>query len=159
MSVKSQQDIKNASREKSDRVPKSMERKVVVQSQEPEKERTDAERLDLIEKYCVNVDLAFAKFVDELNIIRAEIATLKGLIPIVQGFDSEISKLTGDYIRMTKLEEDRYLELATAINHANETIDALDKSIPSFVDNKITDYFEEIANMDQEESLEKEESK
>lgn len=159
MGIKSQQDVKNASRDKSDKIPKSMERQVVAKPQDAIVEKTDKERIELLESYCANVDLAFAKFVDELNAIKGELATLKGLIPIVQGFDAEISKLTGDSIRMTKLEEDRYLELANAINHANETINALDKSIPSFVDNKITEYFEEIVALDKEEPHDNEEPK
>ena len=165
MPVKSQQDIKNATKEKSDKIPKSMEkqeRQVIVKPQETkeeQKDQTDKERLAVLEKYCSNVDLAFAKFIAELNVIKEELATLKGLIPIVQRMDTEISKLTGDNIRMTSLEEDRYLELANAINRANEKIDILDKSIPSFVDDKINDYFEEIAALDQEEPSEQEESK
>jgi hypothetical protein len=147
MPVKSQQDIKNATKEKSERVPKSMERKVVAQSNPDTKqpEKTEIERIVDIERYCLNVDKAFAKLADEVNILKAEIVTIKSIIPIVQGLDAEISKLTGDSIRMTKLEEDRYVELANAINKTIEKIDILDKSIPSFVDDKINAYFEELA--------------
>jgi len=154
MPVKSQQDVKNATKEKSEKVPKSMERKVVVQpnAETKQPEKTEIERITDIEKYCLNVDKAFAKIADEVNILKAEIVTLKSIILIVQGMDAEISKLTGDSIRMTKLEEDRYIELANAINRSLEKIDLLDKSIPSFVDDKINDYFEELASSEIEQS-------
>ncbi len=147
MPVKSQQDVKNATREKAEKVPKSMERKIVAQPNPETKqpEKTEIERIVDIERYCLNVDRAFAKIADEVNILKAEIVTIKSIIPIVQGLDAEISKLTGDSIRMTKLEEDRYVELANAINKTIEKIDILDKSIPSFVDDKINAYFEELA--------------
>lgn len=147
MPVKSQQDIKNATREKSERVPKSMEKKVISHSPDTAAppEKTDSERINDIERYCLNVDKAFAKFADELQTLKAEIATLKSIIPIVQGLDAEISKLTGDSIRLTKLEEDRYLELAGGINRTVEKINLLNESIPAFVDTKINEYFEELA--------------
>lgn len=153
MPVKSQQDVKNATREKSERVPKSMERKVIAQSNKEtsQPEKTENERINDIEQYCLNVDKAFAKIADEVNILKAEIVTIKSIIPIVQSMDAEISKLTGDSIRMTKLEEDRYIELANAINRSLEKIDLLDKSIPSFVDDKINAYFEELASSEIEQ--------
>ena len=59
--------------------------------------------------------------------------------------DGEISKITGDIVRISKLEEDRYIELATGINHLNDKITTLDEYIPVFVDKQINDYFEAFA--------------
>jgi hypothetical protein len=107
-------------------------------------ELTLEQRVIRIESYCGRVDKAFEKLIEELNAV-------KSLIPIVQGIDTEISNLTGNVMRLTKLEEERYIELATAINAENERVNILNESIPEFVDKKIDAYFEEIAATDDAE--------
>ena len=150
MAIKSQQDIKNEQKAKDGKVPPSMENKVkpvvtapVIESQEPEY-IVNERRITAIEVYLGKVDQAFEK-------VALEIENLKGMIKVIQSMDVEISKLTGDIVRLTKLEEDRYIELATAINHANEKITTLDEYIPVFIDKRIEEYFsvqEELADDD-----------
>lgn len=141
MSVKSQQDIKNANRDKREKIPKSMENKNFPSDQPNAQENPQPivpliTRVSEIEKYLLNVDLAFSKIVDEIE-------NLKSLIKIVQIMDSEISRLTGDMVRLTKLQEDRYLELVNGINAANTKIETLDEYVPIFIDKRISDYFED----------------
>lgn len=141
MAIKSQQDIKNEQKAKSDKVPPSMENKAKPMTatatpaaeQEPEY-IINERRITAIEIYLGKVDQAFEK-------VALEIENLKGMIKVIQSMDIEISKLTGDIVRLTKLEEDRYIELATAINHANEKITTLDEYIPVFIDKRIEEYF------------------
>jgi len=141
MAIKSQQDIKNEQKAKSDKVPPSMENKVKpmaaatapTENSEPEY-IINERRITAIEVYLGKVDQAFEK-------VAMEIENLKGMIKVIQSMDIEISKLTGDIVRLTKLEEDRYIELATAINHANEKITTLDEYIPVFIDKRIEEYF------------------
>jgi hypothetical protein len=143
MAIKSQQDIKNEQKAKSDKIPPSMENKVkpvgiaplltLPENQEPEY-IINERRITAIEAYLGKVDQAFEK-------VAMEIENLKGMIKVIQSMDVEISKLTGDIVRLTKLEEDRYIELATAINHANEKITTLDEYIPVFIDKRIEEYF------------------
>ena len=163
MTIKSQQDIKNEQKAKSDKVPPSMENKVKpmaaataapVESSEPEY-IINERRITAIEVYLGKVDQAFEK-------VAMEIENLKGMIKVIQSMDIEISKLTGDIVRLTKLEEDRYIELATAINHANEKITTLDEYIPVFIDKRIEEYFsvqEELADDDLTEPIVPEEPK
>jgi hypothetical protein len=172
MVIKSQQDIKNENKAKADKVPKSMEGKLIPKelnsekpvSQKPSNPTSGAndpvsqksthpvssvnERLDDIEEYLLKVDKAF-------EAISEELVNVKTFVKIMQDMDAEISKLTGDIIRVTKINEDRYIELATAVNIANEKIETLDKYIPVFVDNKLKNYFEELSQEDpsQEDSL------
>jgi len=142
MTIKSQQDIKNEQKAKSDKVPPSMEKvkpmaadnvATPAESSEPEY-IINERRITAIEVYLGKVDQAFEK-------VAMEIENLKGMVKIIQSMDIEISKLTGDIVRLTKLEEDRYIELATAINHANEKITTLDEYIPVFIDKRIEEYF------------------
>lgn len=145
MVIKSQQDIKNANKAKSEKIPKSMEEvakdKVVMREITKEVEQNVQpiipliQRVEAIEAYLGKVDQAFEKIV-------VEISNLKNLVQIVQSMDGEISKLTGDIVRISKLEEERYIELATGINHINEKVTTLDEYIPVFVDKRINDYFE-----------------
>jgi len=140
--IKSQQDIKNENKAKSEKVPKAMERKTEPVPDVPVTTAPPVpnlmERMTVVEAYLVKVDMAFEK-------VASEIENLKSLIKIIQNMDNEISKLTGDIIRLTKLEEDRYIELATAINHTNEKVTTLDEYIPIFIDKRIKDYFDELA--------------
>lgn len=137
--IKSQQDVKNENKAKVERVPKTMERKTEPAPDVPIPATPNLmERMTIVEAYLGKVDLAFKK-------VAGEIENLKNIIKIIQNMDNEISKLTGDIIRLTKLEEDRYIELATAINHTNEKVTTLDEYIPIFIDKRIKDYFDELA--------------
>jgi hypothetical protein len=136
MAIKSQQDIKNANRIKNEKVPKSMEH----QARDPPATESQPiipliERVSAIELYLGKVDQAFEKIVIEITSLKK----------IIQSMDGEISKITGDVVRISKLEEDRYIELATGINHVNEKITTLDEYIPVFIDKRINDYFEAFA--------------
>jgi hypothetical protein len=139
MAIKSQQDIKNEQQAKSDKVPPSMEKL----KEQPIPLPDINERFVAIEVYLGKVDQAFEK-------IATDIEGLKNLLKIVQNMDAEISKLTGDVVRQNKLEEDRYIELATAINRINEKVTTLDEYIPAFIDGRIDEYFvaNEPANYD-----------
>jgi len=140
MGIKSQQDIKNESKAKSDKIPKSMEGKAKEQPVPTMKQNEQQpivpliERVSAIENYLAKVDVAFEKIV-------IEIETLK---KITHAMDSEMSKITGDFVRLTKLEEDRYIELATAINGINEKLTVMDEYIPVFIDKRLDDYFENL---------------
>jgi len=155
MGIKSQQDVKNENKAKSEKVPKSMENvardRVKMRTIENEPEQDSQPiipliermenieiRMTNIEKYLTTVDQAFEKLISEIE-------NLKNLIKIIQSMDGEISKLTGDIVRISKLEEDRYIELATALNLTNEKIVTFDEYIPVFIDKRINDYFEEAA--------------
>lgn len=149
MAIKSQQDIKNANKAKNEKIPKSMEEvakdRVLMKEITKEVEQNSQpvivpliKRVETIEEYLGKVDQAFEKIV-------LEIENLKNLIKITQVIDSEISKITGDVIRLTKLEEDRYIEIATAVNIINEKLTTMDEYIPIFIDKKIDDYFENLA--------------
>jgi hypothetical protein len=136
MAIKSQQDIKNANRIKNEKIPKSMEQ----QARDPPAIESQPiipliERVSAIEAYLGKVDQAFEKIVVEISSLKK----------IIQSMDGEISKITGDIVRISKLEEDRYIELATGINHLNDKITTLDEYIPVFVDKRINDYFEAFA--------------
>jgi hypothetical protein len=150
MVIKSQQDIKNENKAKSDKIPKGMENKQVI-ARKSDTQASDAqkatpptpkpdinERVTAIESYLVKVDGAFITISEELG-------NIKTLVKLIQDMDVEISKLTGDIVRLTKINEERYIELATEANSANEKIETLDKYIPVFVDNKIKSYFEELS--------------
>jgi archaellum component FlaC len=139
MAIKSQQDIKNENKAKLDKVPKSMESKSKEQPVVDVKTNEQPivpliQRVEAIENYLSKVDAAFERVVVEIGNLKK----------ITQIMDSEISKITGDMVRLTKLEEDRYLELATGVNHLNDKITTLDEYIPIFVDKQINDYFEAI---------------
>jgi hypothetical protein len=139
MGIKSQQDIKNESKAKSEKIPKSMESKAKEQPVSMMKQNDQPivpliERVSAIESYLAKVDVAFEKIV-------AEIDTLKKINHVL---DSEMSKITGDFVRLTKLEEDRYIELATAINGINEKLTIMDEYIPVFIDKRLNDYFENM---------------
>ena len=139
MAIKSQQDIKNENKAKLDKVPKSMESKSKEQPVADVKSNEQPivpliQRVEAIENYLSKVDAAFERVVIEIGNLKK----------ITQIMDSEISKITGDMVRLTKLEEDRYLELATGVNHLNDKITTLDEYIPIFVDKQINDYFEAI---------------
>lgn len=140
--IKSQQDVKNENKAKSEKVPKTMERKIEPATDVPVPATPPVpnlmERMATVEAYLIKVDQAFEK-------VAGELENLKGFMKIAQNMDAEISKLTGDIIRLTKLEEDRYIELATAINHTNEKVTTLDEYIPIFIDKRIKDYFDELA--------------
>jgi hypothetical protein len=138
MAIKSQQDIKNANRAKNEKIPKSMEK----QARDPPATESQPiipliERVAVIEDYLGKVDQAFEK-------IAIEIENLKTLIKIIQGMDSEISKITGDIIRISKLEEDRYIEVVTGIHQLNDKITTLDEYIPIFIDKRLDEYFEAL---------------
>ena len=140
MAIKSQQDIKNENKAKLDKVPKSMESKSKEQPVADVKSNEQPivpliQRVEAIENYLSKVDAAFERVVIEIGNLKK----------ITQIMDSEISKITGDMVRLTKLEEDRYLELATGVNHLNDKITTLDEYIPVFVDKRINDYFEAFA--------------
>ena len=163
MSIKSQQDIKNENRAKADKVPKSMENKLISKNpdvknpvsqkpsnptggvNDPVSQKSNPvsinERVSTIEEYLIRVDKAF-------EAISEELMNVKTFVKVMQDMDTEISKLTGDIVRLTKIQEERYIELAAAANIANEKIETLDKYIPVFVDNKLKDYFEEISQDD-----------
>lgn len=166
MSIKSQQDIKNENKAKGERVPKSMENKIISKNPDAQNPTSGVkkpvsnpasnpvsqtstnpvslnERVNIIEEYLTRVDKAF-------EAVSEELVNVKTFVKVMQDMDAEISKLTGDIVRLTKIQEDRYIELATAANIANEKIETLDKYIPVFVDNKLKDYFEEISQDDEE---------
>jgi hypothetical protein len=137
--IKSQQDIKNANKAKADKVPKSMENK--TKDPPVDMENTSQpivpliKRVETIEEYLGKVDVAFEKVVIELT-------NLKKMMQIM---DNEISKITGDIVRISKLEEERYIELATGVNHLNDKITTLDEYIPVFIDKRLDEYFEAIS--------------
>jgi len=141
MGIKSQQDIKNESRAKSEKIPKSMESKAkenpatVVRPIEPQPIIPLIQRVETIEEYLGKVDQAFEKIVIEIDNLRKTTHVM----------DSEISKITGDMVRLTKLEEDRYIEIATAINIINDKLTTMDEYIPIFIEKKIDEYFENLA--------------
>jgi hypothetical protein len=141
MGIKSQQDIKNETKAKGDKIPKSMENKSnppQLQSnnqQKPQQTITPLiERVSSIEEYLIKVDIAFEKIVIEIENLKT----------ITQNMDIEISKITGDSVRLMKLEEERYIELATAINQINEKLKLFDEHIPVYIDKRINDFFEDI---------------
>jgi hypothetical protein len=140
MGIKSQQDIKNESKAKSDKIPKSMESKskeqpvTMIKQNEQQPIVPLIERVSAIESYLAKVDMAFEKIVIEIDTLKK----------ITHAIDSEMSKITGDFVRLTKLEEDRYIELATAINTINEKLTTMDEYIPIFIDKKLDDYFENL---------------
>ena len=146
MGIKSQQDIKNESRAKSDKIPKSMESKAkenpvsVIKPTEPQPIVPLIQRVERIEEYLSRVDQAFEKIVLEIENLKK----------ITHAIDSEMSKITGDFVRLTKLEEDRYIELATAVNIINEKLTTMDEYIPIFIDKKLDDYFENLATETEE---------
>jgi|WetSurMetagenome_2_1015567.scaffolds.fasta_scaffold96904_3 hypothetical protein len=141
MGIKSQQDIKNESKAKSDKIPKSMESKakeqpvtVIKQNEQQQPIVPLIERVSVIESYLAKVDVAFEKIVIEIDTLKK----------ITHAIDSEMSKITGDFVRLTKLEEDRYIELATAINIINDKLTTMDEYIPVFIDKRLDDYFENL---------------
>lgn len=148
MSVKSQQDIKNATKAKENQVPKSMEGKYgspnkPVQSTQPQKPQPTVEqRLDGIERYLSTVDQAFAKIVEELT-------QLRNIVNSISIMDGEISKITGDIVRLTKLEEERYVELVSAINQTHNQVETLNEAIPTYIDKRISEYFEDLVMEDE----------
>jgi hypothetical protein len=136
--IKSQQDIKNENRIKNERFPKTMEQKNEIEPEPVQTTPNLMERVTTIEAYLSKVDQAFEKIITEIE-------NLKNLVKITQNMDIEISKLTGDIVRLTKLEENRYIELANAINHTTEKVTTMDEYIPIFIDKRIKDYFDELA--------------
>lgn len=139
MGIKSQQDIKNQTKVKGEKIPKVFENIANKEAEQPQQNQPIVpliQRVENIENYLKKVDLAFEKIVMELDNLGKSIRII----------DSEISKLTGDTIRLTKLEENRYIELATAINTVNEKLHTIDEFIPVFVDQRINDYFEDLAS-------------
>lgn len=136
--IKSQQDIKNESKARGDKIPKSMENKAnppqPQANNQPQTITPLIERVASIEAYLGKVDLAFEKIVIEIGNLKT----------ITQEIDGEISKLTGDSVRLMKLEEERYIELATAINQINEKLKLFDEHIPAYIDKRINDFFEEL---------------
>ena len=141
MVIKSQQDIKNQTRAKGEKIPKVFENVAQKDSRQVEPQQDQPivpliQRVENIEIYLKRVDLAFEKIVTELDTLGKSIRMI----------DSEISKLTGDMIRLTKLEEDRYIELANAINTVNDKLHTIDEFVPVFVDQRINDYFEDLAS-------------
>jgi hypothetical protein len=162
MAIKSQQDIKNENKAKSEKVPKGLENKQLISRKSDTQKATQPiappqptidERVNAIEAYLVKVDAAFVTISEELG-------HFKTFAKIMQDMDVEMSKLTGDFVRLTKIQEERYIELATAANVANEKIETLDKYIPVFVDNKIKSYFEELSQDEsqQEDSQQEEDT-
>lgn len=149
MSIKSQHEVKRANEEKENKIPRSMEKLASTKPQGKQQEAstvkknlTVEERLSRIENYLVTVDKAFEKIAIELDAI-------KNINVIIQGHDNEISKITGDFIRLTHLEEDRYIELVNAINQCNDKITAIDQYLPVYLDAKLKEYFEEPASDEQ----------
>lgn len=134
MGIKSQQDIKNETRLKSEKIPASMDKPTDNPVLNPVPDFNA--RIMAIESYLEKVDQAFEKVATEIN-------NFKGLLKLIQSMDAEISKLTGDVVRLTNLEENRYIELATAINRANEKLTTLDEYIPVFIDKRLDEYFTE----------------
>lgn len=156
MVIKSQQDIKNANREKSNRVPKSMENKfkqppqdVAQPSNQPPKsatkELTDLERIERIEAYLTKADAAFETIANELTSLKI----------LIQSLNGEISKITGDVIRLTQLEENRYIEIVSVLNQTNEKVKTLDEYLPAYIDNRLEEYFADPA-LDEMELLQQE---
>lgn len=140
MAIKSQQDIKNQTKAKGEKIPKAFEN-IAQKGSEPSPQQNQPivpliQRVENIENYLKKVDMAFEKIVIELD----------NLAKAIRVVDSEVSKLTGDMIRLTKLEEERYIELATAINTVNEKLHTIDEFVPVFVDQRINDYFEDLAS-------------
>lgn len=151
MSVKSQQDIKNATKAKENQVPKSMEgkygphlnNKPVQQSTQSQKPQVTVEqRLEGIERYLSTVDQAFSKIVEELT-------QLRNVVNSIGVMDNEISKITGDIVRLTKLEEERYIELVSAINQTHNQVETLNEAIPTYIDKRIGEYFEDLVAEDE----------
>jgi DNA repair exonuclease SbcCD ATPase subunit len=154
MSIKSQRDVKNANKAREEKVPKSMEGKYpklpTSQTQPPDKpqpvnELSVNDHIARIEDYLTKVDAAFEK-------IATELASLRNIPSVIKNIDNEISKITGDIIRLTKLEEDRYIELATAINQSNDKITALDTYVPIYVDKRIEESFNELTVIDDDDT-------
>lgn len=149
MSVKSQQDIKNATKAKENQVPRSMEGKYgTAQNNKPaaqpatqpvKSQPTTEQRLDGIERYLSTVDQAFAKIVEELT-------QIKNVVNSIGVMDNEISKITGDIVRLTKLEEERYIELVSAINQTHNQVETLNEAIPAYIDKRIGEYFEDLVD-------------
>jgi hypothetical protein len=139
MAIKSQQDVKIQTKAKGEKVPKVFE-KVAQNTTRQENPQQDQpivpliQRVENIENYLKKVDMAFEKIVIEIDTIKK----------ITHAIDSEMSKITGDFVRLTKLEEDRYMELATAINGINEKLTVMDEYIPIFIDKRLDDYFESL---------------
>lgn len=145
MGIKSQHDIKKENQMKGEKIPKSMEKlttqKPTSQNAESKKELSVEERLTRIEEYLEKVDKAFER-------IAGDLVILKNLTAAIQTIDGEVSKLTGDTIRLTKLEEERYIELATAVNQTNEKISDLDKYLPLYIDERFKELFEDPASLE-----------
>lgn len=150
MGIKSQQDVKNQTKAKGEKIPKVFEE--IANKGETQQTQPIVpliQRVENIENYLKKVDMAFEKIVVELDNLRKATRVM----------DSEISKLMGDTIRLTKLEEDRYIELATAINTVNEKLHTIDEFIPIFVDQRINDYFEDLASSETDEHQPEEQDK
>jgi hypothetical protein len=148
MAIKSQQDIKNANEEKKAKVPKSMEGKVAEvshsdnKSKQPEvkKQLSDEDiiaHINAIEIYLQKADKAFSA-------IAVEMEKFKRIEMAIQTLDVEVAKLTGNLVRLTQLDEDRYVEVVAAVHAINSKLTEIDETIPSFIDQKLADYFEEI---------------
>lgn len=149
MSIKSQQDVRNAEKAKSERIPKSMEKlggqkptPPVKPIQPPVKELSDSERITYIEEYLKKVDAAFERIAIELESVR-------NFTKALHNMDAEISKITGDFVRLTKLEEERYIELATVVNQTAEKVSTLDEYLPTYINDRLGEYFEEIDTDDE----------
>jgi hypothetical protein len=139
MAIKSQQDVKIQTKAKGEKVPKVFEKVAQNDTRQTNPPQDQPivpliQRVENIENYLKKVDIAFEKIVIEID-------TLKKINHVI---DSEMSKITGDFVRLTKLEEDRYIELATAINSINEKLTTMDEYIPIFIDKKLDDYFENL---------------
>jgi len=147
MGIKSQQDVKNANRDQRDKIPRSMEGKFPkppsviktspIPSESTSKELSDVERIRRIELYLEKVDAGFEKIVTELT-------NLKNILPVIQSIDTEISKLTGDLVRLTKLDEGRYIELVNALNETSQKIKNIDEYLPTYINKRIDEHLNEM---------------
>lgn len=146
MVIKSQHDIKKENDEKRNKVPKSMEKLAkqvpvknndpeqtsvkITQKKQPADNMTIDQKIAHIEDYLVKVQSAFTQ-------LSVEITSIKN---VLKSHDAEMSKITGDVVRLTSLEEDRYIELVTAFSNMNDKVELIDKGIPSYIESAINEY-------------------
>ena len=143
MVIKSQQDIKKETAANREKIPKSME-KLAKQKPQIDKKNVEQasatydalpvdEKISEIENYLESVNTVINQNINDINILKS----------IIKELDSEVSRLTGDLSRLTKLNEDRYVEVATAFNALNHKVKVLDEGIPKYVADKLDAYFTE----------------